>query len=366
MTPITAHPAASAATPPVRFWPAAAAAITVAVALHLIVTRPMMRRVETLSLEVTAARAELAAVAGSKSDAWRTNDLLTALTVQAERVAAAETALAGIDAMTGDLEILEARIAAVAAKTGEAMAVVARFETLHDRIVAAAGDAAGIDRDLDDIREVTDRIDELAYVAPLHEQTLDDIHVRVSELSAMANDLIVHEDVIRRAGRRVDAVVAMSDCLATTDTAAAAAASQQLVDVARQLADEGTQVVEPAAQAMTAMRAATAGLDEQSARLATMVQTSEVIHDFEAEMAAHIRGLDDIRREMVDFAMLRPAMDRVVSMLRPLTDVARLDRVDAEDLRRVVDAMAPAGDVTQPPAPRWAGPTVPDPTPVLR
>ena len=350
MNDLITHRAEAAARPAgIRWMPALGAAFAVAVALHLIVTRPMTARIEALSADVLEARAELAEVAGSRTDAWRTNDLLTALTIQAERVAEAERSLESVRGLNDDLDALTAQVEAVAAKTGRAMAVVARFETLHDRLAAAAGDAEGVRRDLDDLRDVTDRIDALAHVAPMHEQALDEVHARVSELSAVASDLIAHEDAVRRAASRVDEVVAMSRRLASADTSAASDAADELVGVAAALAAEGPALALDAGSAMTAMVAAADGMSGQADRLGELVETAEVVRQFEAEMAAHVRGLDDVRAKMVEFAMLEPAMAKVVGMLRPLTDVARIDRADADDLRAVVESM------------RAAGPAVPEP-----
>ena len=319
-----------------------------ALALHLIVSRPMINRVEQLSMEVATARQELAAVAGSKTDAWRTNDLLTALTIQAERVADAEAALSRIEAMAATVDTLDARIAAVAEKTDETFGVVDRFDTLHDRLLTAAGTAEAARRDLDDIASMSDRVSELANVAPLHEQTLGDLHLRVGELSHLVNDLIAHEDAIKRAEGRIDTVVAMSERLTRTDTEAAATSADGLIAVAEGLATAGPAMVAPANEVLAGLKTATAGLDGQSGRLQMLIDSGNVIRDFEAELAAHIRGLEGVRGKMIEFAMLEPTVGRVAGMLRPLSEIASLHTARPGDLQVVLDEMRGQAGETAP------------------
>ena len=363
MSDLMTHRASQHTQSGIRLLPTFGAAIAIAIALHLIVTRPMLQQVRALASDLSHARAELAEIAGSKTDAWRTNDLLTALTIQSERVIAAEAAVARIEAMTDGFESIEDRIAAVAEETSAAMAVVDRFETLHDRIASAAGDADSVRRDLDDLQDVTDRIDSLAHVAPLHEQTLDDLHLRVSELSEITNGLIANEDVVRRAKLRVGDVVEMSDKLASTNAASASQTADELINVAGRLRAGGDALTAPALRTLAVIEDATSQMDGQSERLQTLVETANAVREFESELAAHIRSLEDVRRGMVDFAMLRPAMNQVVAMLRPLTDVARLQTVDATDLRAVVENMRPE---TATPVRRIAERPVPEPTPILK
>lgn len=364
MTKLVIHRADDRSDDRLRPLPIVGTVILTALALHLIVTRPMMNRVEALSVEIASARSELAAVAGSKTDAWRTNDLLTALTIQAERVAAAEGALRRINAMAATVDTLDQRVAEVALKTDDAFETVERFNTLHDRLASAAGTSESVRRDLDDIASVADRIDELATVAPMHEQSLNDLHLRVGALSHLVNDIVVHEPAIKRAEKRIDAVVDMSNRLTQVDTEAAAATADGLIAVADTLQTAGAAMVEPAETVLAKLQTATAGLAGQSGRLQMLIESAEVIQDFESELAAHIRGLEGIRRQMIEFAMLESTVGRVAGMLQPLSEIASLHQARPEDLKVVLDDMrakdttliemvaeadpSPAGVVTRP------------------
>ena len=355
-----------------RVLPILGAMIATAIALHLIVTRPILHRVEVMTAELQQARAELAGVAGSRTDAWRTNDLLTALTIQAERVADAETALGRFNALAAKVDELDGRIAGVDRRTDAAFGVVDRFDTLHDRIAAAAGSADAVQRDLDDLSDVSDRIDALANVAPMHEEALDEMHMRIGELSGLASDMLVHEDVIDRAGKRVNDVLAMSAQLAGTDTQTAAANAAALVAVAGDLNTVGGEVIAPARRVIGNLETATAGLETQGERLSMLIESAEVIRDFETELAVHVRGLEGVRRQLLDFAMLEGAVNRVAGMMGPLRDIARVHAIDADDLQQVVNSMrgeSPREMVADSePATQTAELTVPEPLalPVLR
>ena len=97
MTQLVIHPAEQMSEAPSRsYTPTIAGVVLTIVALHMVVTRPLLKKIDSLNSEVASMRAELDTVAGSQADAWRTNDLLTALTIQAERLDSADMALGAV------------------------------------------------------------------------------------------------------------------------------------------------------------------------------------------------------------------------------------------------------------------------------
>ena len=68
--------------------------------------------------------------------------------------------------------------------------------------------------------------------------------------------------------------------------------------------------------------------------MADAVQTLELLTDFRDTMHEHIGQLDRVRVKLVEFALLGTSVDRVVSMLRPLTELTALRRLNPDELRQ--------------------------------
>lgn len=307
--------------------------------LHMTVTRPLLKRIDSLNHQVATMQSELDAVAGSQKDAWRTNDLLTALTIQAERLDSADLALNRFDGLASRLDTLNDQVVALSAITDNAFKVVGEFDSLHNRLAAAAGDTEAINQDLHDIEIVTNRIDELASKTPRHRDALDVLHMQSGEMTAIAARLEMQADTVSKAGETLDDLTTIATRLHETKTDNAITTAEALINLAGRIDADGSSLLGPAGNVLDGLKVATRGLETQGERLESLIESAEVLQDFEAEIAQHIRGLDSIRHELVEFAMMDSTIARLTETLQPLTDLAKLRRIQPEDLKVVVDGL---------------------------
>ena len=340
MTQLVIHPVEQTPESPSRsFTPIIAGVALTILALHVVVTRPLMGKIDSLNRQVVTMQQELDAVAGSQENAWRTNDLLTALTIQAERLDSADLALSRFDGLATRMDDLNERVVTLATVTENAFAVVDEFDQLHDRLAAAAGTSGAIRRDLRDIEIVTDRIDELANQTPKHRDALDVLHMQSSEMTAIATQLDMETRTISNAKNTLGTLTAIASKLDATETERAATTAEGLINIAGRIESDGSALLGPAGNVIANLKVATSGLEEQDERLESLVETADVLQDFEAEMLRHIQGLETMRRELVEFAMMDSTIDRVAQSLAPLTELANLRRLQSDDLEVVVDAL---------------------------
>lgn len=340
MTQLVIHPAEQMPEAPSRSYaPIVTGVVVTVLALHMVVTRPLMKKIDSLNQQVISMQSELNSVAGSQADAWETNDLLTALTIQAERLDSADLALARFDGLASRLDGLNDRVVALSTVTDNAFAVVDDFDTLHDRLAAAAGESGAICQDLKDIEQVTDRLDELASFTPRHRDALDVLHMQSGEMTAIAARLEMETDTVEAADQTLAKLTTIASKLERTDTSRAATTTEGLINIVGRIDTEGTALLGPAGNVLADLRVATSGLETQGERLESLIESAEALHDFETEIAQHIRGLDQIRRELIEFAMLDSTIARVTRTLEPLTEFAKLRRLQPNDLRVVVDGL---------------------------
>lgn len=340
MTQLVIHPAEHTPDANSRSYTPIVVGVTLTVlALHMVITRPLLKKVDALNQQIVSMQSDLDAVAGSQADAWRTNDLLTALTIQAERLDSADSALARFDGLAARLDGLNERVVALSTVTDNAFAVVDDFDTLHDRLAAAAGDAETVGRDLDDIAAVSDQIDALAAKTPLQRDSLDVLHLQTNEMGAIAARLEMESDTVATAEETLDELAAIATRLEKTPTERASQTADSLISIAGRIDADGTALLGPAGNVLAGLREATSALETQGPRLESLIDSAEVLEDFEMELAQHIRGLDTIRRELIEFAMMESTLNRVACTLEPLTELVRLRRIQPDDLRVVVDGL---------------------------
>lgn len=374
MTQLVIHPAEQTHEPADRSYrPLIAGVAVTVIMLHMVVTRPLLKKIDSLNSHVAAMQIELNAVAGSQQDAWRTNDLLTALTIQAERLDSADLALGRFDGLAGRLDDLNERVVALSQVTDNAFAVVADFDTLHDRLAAAAGESGAVRQDLNDIEIVTNRIDELAANTPRHRDALDVLHMQSGEMTAIAARLEMETDTVKKAGETLNTLTTIAARLEETRTDRAAVATEGLINIAGRIETDGAALLAPAGNVLNNLKVATSELETQEPRLEALIESAEALQDFETEIAQHIRGLDSIRRELIEFAMLDSTIARVTQTLQPLTDLAKLRRLKPQDLQVVVDGLREHRDTmisdresAMDKPIRTADRLVPEPTEVLR
>ena len=241
--------------------------------------------------------------------------------------------------MAGRLDNLNDRVVALSAVADNAFAAVEEFDTLHERLAAAAGESGAVRQDLADIEIVTDRIDELAAKTPQHRDSLDVLHLQSSEMMAIASRLDMESDTVASAGKTLKNLTAIATKLDDTNVDRATTTTDGLISLASRIDAEGTALLGPAGNVLTDLRVATRGLETQGERLESLIESAEALEDFETEIAQHIRGLDEIRRELIEFAMLDSTIARVTETLQPLTDLAKLRRIQPQDLQMVVEGL---------------------------
>jgi hypothetical protein len=56
-------------------------------------------------------------------------------------------------------------------------------------------------------------------------------------------------------------------------------------------------------------------------------------------MQTHFRQLESVQLKLIEFSLLGTRVDRVAEMLRPLTELVTLRRLNPQDLREVADVI---------------------------
>ena len=366
-----------------RRLPAMLVGLAAAIALlHLTVTRPMTARIDALTVQLHTAQEQLDAVAGSRTDAWRANDLLTALAIQNERLGEAESATARMNELSDAIE-------AVGRRTELAFGSIDKLELLEDKIAAAAIDVDALLVAVADVRDLHRRIDGLAAnaggrmdavsTAAENLDALDLLKDRMAsqrttiaeaKATAMASQDLIAEITaaaprLEPARQSAERMIALAARVETADTAAAESTLDAMDTVAEKMVisrdallatqTETAESQQWAAEALAASQAELAetllasqrkmarsldGLaDSQTDTLADLIESSELLATFQDELVGHIGSMQAIRRQLVELSMMEPTFDRVARALQPLVSLSDLRHLSVTEMRVAADAI---------------------------
>ena len=101
-------------------------------------------------------------------------------------------------------------------------------------------------------------------------------------------------------------------------------------------------------------------LRNRSDNIADAVEALEVLTDLQQDIREHIETLGGMRRDLMEVVLLESSVARVVRMLGPLTELARLRRLSGDEIR------AAARSITSQRSARQHQPTrraIPEPVP---
>ena len=146
----------------------------------------------------------------------------------------------------------------------------------------------------------------------------------------------------------------------------AGVALTELSDIRERLQKESTHIA-PAKSSLDGLVTLKDNLLNRTGDLADAVETLETLGDLEHQLVDSVQSFDRVRRWLVEVVLFEPAVERAVTILKPLTDLSNLRRLNPAELRqaartvadqrssRVADKSAaasqnPLNDRTSPPA----------------
>lgn len=74
-------------------------------------------------------------------------------------------------------------------------------------------------------------------------------------------------------------------------------------------------------------------IDQQSTRVADAIDSLELMDDFHTEVDTHIHSLRNLRRTLVELAMMESTVSRVASVISPLAELGNLRRLSEREVR---------------------------------
>lgn len=334
-------------------WPTLMSGIALGLLLmQLLVARTVTTRVDQLAREVAQTRQQVAALAGSRDDVNRTNDLLALLNRQREELKNANESVAELRRLRARVgqegaqlaesinvldrvRKLQADLIAQVPQLDQAMRAIASASALQKRVAemsrALPAQAAGIaeaEASLAALADLKQRVLNFASDMPAAREQLEGLAVLMkglvsgsdkmlqakttaSELMTMKNMLMVESEDIDRSQRNAEQLISLNDTLSA----------------ARQIH------VDEAANNLHAMIKMQQQLAGQTRTISESVQNLDLMADFQIVLGEQLGKIDGLRRQLTDLVLMESSIARAAQTLAPLAQLGTMNSVDENEVR---------------------------------
>ncbi|WP_310821016.1 hypothetical protein [Stratiformator vulcanicus] len=224
---------------------------------------------------------------------------------------------------------------------------------LHDRLIAHGRTVAEADKSLD-------RLADLKYDVILEGTDVQDAFVAADALIGLkreiaaeddvhesldkATDLVLLKETVNEAATEVgvarhnaEELIALRDRLAGGEEQGATSAADDHLDglvSLRNRVNRGAWATKIAAENLTDADNVIDRLADRSDDIANAVESVEILSDLSEEMGRHLSMMNGFRRDLIELAMLEPAITRAYRVIAPLADMANLQRLSVQEVRQ--------------------------------
>ncbi|MCP4785458.1 MAG: hypothetical protein GY903_08765 [Fuerstiella sp.] len=342
--------------------------------MQLMMVGPLKGRLDGIQTRLDLADEHLNRIVGTRDNVWEANDLLSSLQDQHNKLAdlrigmtrigdlrrsvtkeseSATAALSALDRMAA----VQKRIIASRQQTDEAFGQVANLESLRDNILSGSGQTDVADNSLNGMLALQKRViaasngyeQASTSIASLTELTqrmiasnadLQLASKKFDEFVGLQNRMIAAADIFEKADagfasaqESASKLAALKDqILSTTDNVDVAQGNARTMVAMNETLSGGLNLTVAAAN-LDQMIQLQDSLGEQTIKVASAIQTLEILDDFQAEVSTHVRSLTGLRRTLVELAMMESTVGRVAQVMAPLTELSSLRRLGESEIR---------------------------------
>ncbi len=298
-------------------------------AMYVFVTRPMIQEISSLKTRIQDMETGMQQVAGLRDSAWRTNDLLSALTQQTHAISRAEKSLQ-------DMRTLRQSLEQEASELAPAFDSLSQMGRLRQNVIAEASY-------LDQTRNLIARLGTFETQNQLFAMELDSCSNHMKSMEGKLLELQTLKDSLIQLTTQVDQAQSVSDRLDSL--------TEQLTQSSEQTADaqmaynnidtlrENLIVSASNTQAACEQVSGLIGLQEKligrSQDLYKAIETLETMSDFQDILSKQVISLDQVRRDLVDIAGLETAAKQAMNTIEPLLQMTQLRRLNTTEMREV-------------------------------
>lgn len=216
-----------------------------------------------------------------------------------------------------------------------AAARIEEFDALTQQIIdegATIADARGIASELIALKQSVE------YVSP---ESIDAAAAGVCELEALTQQIIEQDERIARARETAGELIALQDEIVARGVRVEVARehAEKLLRLEELLANDAGRDIDAATRNLAGLLELEEQLAMQDQKLASAIESLELLQDLQSEFIERTRELENIRRGLTELILMESMLARTVRSLRPLAELADLRRLDGQQLQSIARSM---------------------------
>lgn len=341
--------------------------------MHFLVARPMMAEMARMKTDVQNVREDMKQLAGETVGAGETQNLLSYLRSQRQELEACrqslivmndlrkQIAVAGSETVNAQATVkamadLQQTAIALNGNAEQAEAAISRSRLMSDTLsnqhaqqVSAETALAGLVKLRDGVVAQTPSLEQASMaLAGLvgHNQKLVEEAPHVATAQSGLNQLSTLRQQVETASAGVEtaqatatALVAVQNTLTREglDTELAQRHSESLMALGRDLQNVTT--IEGARNNLQGLVALEQSLNGQTKSLADATETLDLLQTFQGEIARQVQVFQSLRRDLLDVALLEGTIEQAIRVIRPLSELSDLRRMNDHDVRLAAKAI---------------------------
>lgn len=349
--------------------------------MQLMMVGPLKGRLDAIQTRLDLTDQNLEVLVGTSDDVQHTNSLLADLEAQADRFEEVESAIAQVaelrktvqsEALTSTAALssldkiteVQRRIVASRQQTDTAIAQIAEMELLRDKIMSGGSQTELAENSLSGMVALQKRViaasgsyeaasDSIAELADLSQRLTDNNEslkvaaARFDEVVSLQNRMIASADQLKAASDNFE--VALHNSAALAQLKSEIISGSEDIDVANTNARtlvamndrlSGNIKLGDADRNLDGLLKLESKLNEQSNSFAAAIENAELLEDLNLQLNEHVRSLAAHQTSLNELATLGLGIERVASIMEPLTKITSLRRLTPNELRMAARAIS--------------------------
>ena len=347
-------------------WPTLVSGLVLGIAcMHMLVAWPMTLRMEAMNRNLAIVNTSLVELAGSRDDARRTTDLLSALKSQQSEMEHARGAVNEWHRLREQLELESRQTGAaltqlrglgavqkeVAARAPQAAETLRAVDTLQQEVIAISHAAKQQRDDLTAVAAVLKELNAIKRDLAGQKNELEVARAALSDMKQLQSEAqLLHTDMAAmrepmmaaRAGLN-EATAAAADLkslqqsivIAAENIPAAQASAAGLIALEEKLAQTKETDIAVSGRNLQAMSQIQETLTGRTRQITESVQNLELFVEFQSQFADQMKNLDGLQQQLADVTKLERNITKVVRLLQPIAEYSSVHRLGEDELREV-------------------------------
>ncbi|MDA0835690.1 MAG: hypothetical protein O2955_16860 [Planctomycetota bacterium] len=323
----------------------------VALGIQLLIAQPLLQKISSLEYNIATMQNQLASLTQAQPVAGQTTSLLASLQQQASDLPHSQSAIESFvsfrrqieqeavqtQAATGsldDLLNLQMQLVEHGTRTGSAQSAMNDLADMQDQLIATKANAA-------DASVAIAELSDVATLAQTEAEQAATALAAVKQLGEIKAQILVEDgESLGQAKSHAARFVELKNRIleGSENTESALSHAESLLTLETALVADDVQVA-TAATNLNSLIDMQSRLGARTNEINEALGTLEILTDLHDQLQDQVASMEGIRRHLVEFVLLESTINKAVTILKPLSELANFRRMTDEEIRSAARAI---------------------------